>query len=109
MTDEQLCKEKGFADKKKILTVLSSVAGGMVLSDIAAQLPIDRLRIKGLLISLLKSNYVFNNNGVWSVHKDSTLAFCKQEGPLYPDFDKEHKEWQKQVLERKQLRQKRLG
>lgn len=101
MTDARLRKEKRiFADKKKILAALNSVANGMVFSDIATRLPISRLRLKGLLIALLKSNDVFYNDGVWSVHKKPTPA-CKQE-PLYPDFDKEHEEWRKQVLAPKQ-------
>jgi hypothetical protein len=109
MTNERLRKEKRiFADKKRILAALNRAADGMVFSAIAAQLPISRLRLKGLLISLLKSNDVFHNDGVWVVHKKPILSFRKQE-PLYPDFDKEHEEWQKQILEKKQLRQKRLG
>lgn len=109
MTDARLRKEKRiFADKKKILAALNSAANGMVFSDIVTRLPIGRLRLKGLLIALLKSNDVFHNDGVWSVHKKPTPPSRKQE-PLYPDFDKEHEEWQKQILERKQLRQKRLG
>lgn len=109
MINARLRKEKRiFADKKKILAVLNNAADGMVFSDIAARLPIGRLRLKGLLIALLKSNDVFHNDRVWFVRKKPTPPSRKQE-LLYPDFDKEHEEWQKQILERKQLRQKHLG
>lgn len=101
MTNERLRKEKRiFADKKKILAVLNSAINGMIFSEIAARLTISRLRVKGLLIALRKSNDVFHNDGVWSVHKKPIPPSRKQE-PLYPDFDKEHEEWQKQVLEKK--------
>lgn len=100
MIDAQLCKEKGFADKKKILAVLNSATNGMIFSEIAARLPISNSRVKGLLIVLRKSNDVFYSNGVWFSYKNST-SIHRQE-PLYPDFDKEHEEWQKQILTKKQ-------
>ena len=100
MINERLRKEKRiFADKKKILAILNSVADGMVFSEIAARLPISNSRVKGLLIALYKSHDVIYSNGIWSSCKKST-SIRKQE-PLYPDFDKEHEEWQKRVLEKK--------
>ena len=101
MISERLRKEKRvFADKKKILATLNSATNGMIFSEIAARLTISRPQVKGLLIALLKSNDVFHNNGIWFVHKKPIPPSRKQE-PLYPDFDKEHEEWQKQVLEKK--------
>lgn len=109
MISERLRKEKRiFADKKKILETLNHATNGMIFSEIAARLTISRPRVKGLLVALLKSNDVFHNDGVWSVHQKHTPPSRKQE-PLYPDFDKEHEEWQKQIFERKKLRQKHLG
>ncbi len=101
MISERLRKEKRiFANKKKVLAVLSNAAEGMVFAEIAKQLSISPLRIKGLLIALRKSNDVFNDNGVWSAYKKPVPA--RRQEPLYPDFDKEHEEWQKQVLAEKQ-------
>lgn len=100
MISERLRKEKRiFANKKKILAVLNNATDGMIFSEIAACLPINRLQIKGLLIALLKSNDVFHSDGMWFSYKKPT-SIRKQE-PLYPDFDKEHEEWQKRVLEKK--------
>lgn len=108
MTDARLRKEKRiFADKKKVLAALNSAENGMVFSDIATRLPISRLLLKGLLVALLKSNDVFHSDGAWFACKKSTPS--RKQKLLYPDFDKEHEEWQKQILERKQLRQKYLG
>lgn len=99
MTNARLRKEKRiFADKKKVLAVLNMVEV-MTFSEIVEQLPISSSRIKGLLIALLKSNDVFHNDGVWSVHKKPTRA--RKQEPLYPDFDKDHEEWQRQVLAKK--------
>lgn len=100
MISERLRKEKRiFANKKKILAVLNNAAEGMTFAEVVKQLSINPLRIKGLLIALRKSNDAFNDNGVWFAYKKPTST--RKQEPLYSDFDKEHEEWQKQVLEKK--------
>lgn len=108
MTDERLRKEKRiFSEKKKVLAVLNNAKEGMTFAEIAKQLPIKPLRIKGLLIALLKSKDVIHTDNLWIACTKTTIIppsppVCKQE-PLYPNFDEEHEKWQKQILAKKRF------
>lgn len=103
MTDAILRRRKRrvLSEKKKVLKVFINTTEGTTLEKIVKQLSIDPLSIKGLLAALRKSNNVFYNDGVWSAKEKSTII--RKQGPLYPDFDKEHEKWLIQVFAKKQF------
>lgn len=102
MTDAILRRKKGVLSKrKKVLKVFINTTEGTTLEKIVKQLSIDPLSIKGLLAALRKSNNVFYSDGAWSAKEKSTII--RKQGPLYPDFDKEHEEWENQVAKKRQF------
>ena len=101
MTDAISYRKKALSEKKKVIKVFINTTGEMTLEKIVKQLSKDPLSIKGLLTALRKSNNVFYNNGVWSATEKPTIV--RKHDPLYPNLDKEHEEWEKQILTKKQF------
>ncbi len=99
-------KERVAADKEKILTLLKNAPEGMFSAEIAKQCGFNSKYTRTLLIALRQSEIVSctminpaTRTHIWSIRKDPIPTSKKE--PLYPDFDKEHEEWQKQVLAEK--------
>ena len=95
------------ADKEKILTLLKNAPEGMLSAEITKQLQLNSKYTRTLLIALRKSEDVScilvnpaTCTHIGTIRKDPIPTSKKE--PLYPDFDKEHEEWRKQVLARKQ-------
>lgn len=99
MTDSTLRRRRGLSEKKKVLRIFINTTEETTFKEIIRQLSINPLCVKGLLVALRKSNNVFYDNGVWSAKEKSTTS----KKPPYPNFDKEHEEWMKQVLAKKQF------
>ena len=93
------------ADKAKIITLLKARRVELSYQEIATELKMSFTYARGLLIAMLKSQDVHRSPSLWSI--SSKRPTTKK--PLYPNLDQEHEEWQRQVLEKKQLRQKYLG
>ncbi|MBK9952859.1 MAG: hypothetical protein IPP10_15530 [Candidatus Competibacteraceae bacterium] len=100
-------KERVAADKKRILALLKDAPEGMLSAEITKQLQLNSKYTRVLLIALRSSEDVSctmidaaKRIHIWSIRKDPIPTSKKE--PLYPDFDKEHEEWRKQVLTPKQ-------
>ena len=95
------------ADKEKILTLLKNAPEGMLSAEITKQCSFNSKYTRTLLIALRQSEIVSctminpaTRTHIWTIRKDPIPTSKKE--PLYPDFDKEHEEWRKQVLAPKQ-------
>lgn len=93
-------KDRLAADKQKIITLLKARRVELSCQEIATELKMDFMYTRALLIAMLKSQDVCRNPSLWSLNKRRTTSRKKE--PLYPNFDKEHEEWKKRVLVKKQ-------
>lgn len=98
-------RDRKEADKQRIINLLKE-KDGVLSAEIATKLQITPKYVRTLLIAMRNNKLISckriaekSRVHLWSLYKDTPLP--TKECPLYPDFDKEHEEWRKQVLSKK--------